>query len=160
MPLLKGLDPLLGPQLLAVLCDMGHGDEIAVVDANFTASRLAGAKPILRLDGVGLLRACQAVLSVFPLDAAVVQPVGYMQVSGAPAGQVAEVHREVLDHLQHGGIARPAQCEAIERFAFYERVATARAFLVTGELRPYGNFLFKKGVLTAADLPAAPAARA
>jgi L-fucose mutarotase len=151
--LLKGIDPLLGPQLLAVLCDMGHGDEIAVVDANFTARKLAGTKPVLRLDGVGLLRACQAVTSVFPLDAFVTQPVGYMQVSGAPAGHMADVHREVLDHLHQHGIATPEQCEGIERFAFYDRVATAHAFLVTGELRPYGNFLFKKGVLTAVDLP-------
>ena len=105
--MLKGIDPLLGPQLLAVLCDMGHGDEIAVVDANFTARKLAGTKPILRLDGVGLLRACQAVTSVFPLDAFVAQPVSYMQVSGAPAGHVAEVHREVLDHLHQQCIASP-----------------------------------------------------
>lgn len=151
--MLKGLDPLLGPELLATLCEMGHGDEIVVVDANFTARKLAGTKPLLRLDGVGLLRACQAVLSVFPLDAAVDRPVGYMQVSGAPAGSVAPVHREVLDHLARLGVAGEAQCEPIERFAFYDRVAGAHAFLVTGELRPYGNFLFKKGVLSAADLP-------
>lgn len=151
--MLKNIDPLLGPQLLAVLCEMGHGDEIAVVDANFTARKLAGTKPILRLDGVSLLRACQAVLSVLPLDQAVSRPVGYMKVCDMPEGDVAEVHRGVLDHLFSTGSADPAQCEAIERFAFYERVGSAAAFLVTGELRPYGNFVFKKGVLTGADLP-------
>ena len=152
--MLKNIDPLLSPPLLAALCDMGHGDEIAVVDANFTARKLAGNKPVIRLDGVPLLRACQAVMSVLPLDAAVLQPVGYMKVCHTGDDHVADVHREVLDHLFTKGYADPAQCEAIERFAFYDRVASAQVFLVTGELRPYGNFVFKKGVLTAAQLPA------
>jgi L-fucose mutarotase len=127
---------------------MGHGDEVAVVDANFTVHSLAGDKPIIRLDGVNLLRACQAVLSVFPLDEAVKQPVGFMKVSNTAEGFVNEAQQEVLHHLRSIDAAHNGQCEPIERFAFYERVKNAYAFVVTGEMRTYANFVFKKGVIT------------
>jgi L-fucose mutarotase len=144
--MLKNIDPLLGPDLLKVLAEMGHGDEIAVVDANFTGRRLAGAKPLLRLDGVGLARACQAVLSVFPLDEAVEQPVTFMKVSDTPTGHISEVQREVLQVLQRFEVPE-SKVKPVERFAFYDLIANAFAIVQTGELRPYGNFIFKKGVI-------------
>lgn len=149
--MLKNIDPLLGPEFLRVLAEMGHGDEIAVVDANFTGRRLAGAKPLMRLDGVGLARACQAVLSVFPLDDFVAQPVAFMKVSDAPEGHVSDVQREVLDVLQREGVPM-AKVRPVERFAFYDLVGNAFAIVQTGELRPYGNFLFKKGVILGAAI--------
>ena len=89
--MLKGIDPLLTPDLLKVLAEMGHGDEIIIADANFTATTLAqgphGTKPVIRLPGVNVERAAQAVLSLFPLDQMVDQPVAYMQVSGTPEGR-------------------------------------------------------------------------
>jgi L-fucose mutarotase len=136
---------------------MGHGDEIVVVDANFTARALSQnqhhAKPILRLEGISLARACQAVLSVFPLDEAVAQPVSYMKVCDTPEGHISAVQLEVLNHLNLHKFARVEECVALERFAFYERAKTAFAFLVTGELRPYGNFIFKKGVISFPETP-------
>lgn len=145
--MLKNIDPLLSPELLKTLCEMGHGDEIALVDANFTTHSLAQNKPVIRLDGVGLVRACQAVLSVLPLDLDVEKPVSYMKVSQTPEDYVNEVQREVLQHLEANTLGAD-KCEAIERFAFYERVRSAYAFVVTGELRTYANFMFKKGVIT------------
>ena len=65
--MLKGINPLLSPELLKILCEMGHGDEIVLADANFTAESLARGRPVLRLPGVGLREACAAVLSVLPL---------------------------------------------------------------------------------------------
>lgn len=146
--MLKGIDPLLYPELLKVLCDMGHGDEIAVVDANFTSARLAGGKPVLRLDGADLARSCRAVLSVFPLDAFVDQPVAYMQVCDTPAGHLTAAQAAVVECLTDCAGSGVEQCEATERFAFYERVRDCFAILQTGELTPYGNFIFKKGVIT------------
>ena len=73
--MLKGIDPLLTPDLLHVLAQMGHGDEIVVVDANFTAASLGRGKPVLQLPCAGVVRSCEAVLSLLPLDAAVAQPV-------------------------------------------------------------------------------------
>ncbi|MEX8516967.1 MAG: RbsD/FucU family protein [Leptothrix sp. (in: b-proteobacteria)] len=150
--MLKGIDPLLTPDLLNVLAEMGHGDEIIIADANFTAASLSiGAdgqrKPLIHLPGAGVLRASQAVLSLLPLDTGVAQPVAYMQVSDTPAGYRSRLQRDVIAMLAAQGHARSAQCEAVERFAFYDRVRQAFAIVLTSDLQPYGNFLFKKGVL-------------
>jgi len=144
--MLKNIDPLLGPDLLKVLAEMGHGDEVAVVDANFTGWRLAAGKPLVRLDGIGLARACRAVLSVLPLDEAVPEPVSYMQVSGSPQGHVSDVQQEVMGVLRDFGVS-PVRVQPVERFAFYDLIASTYAIVQTGELRPYGNFIFKKGVI-------------
>ena len=145
--MLKGIDPLLTPDLLHVLASMGHGDEIVIADANFTAASLAVGKPLVTLAGAGTLRACEAVLSLLPLDAYVEQPVAYMQVSDTPPGHLSGLQREVVQCLRAAGWAQPAQCQAMERFAFYDRVRKAFAVVHTGELQPFANFIFKKGVI-------------
>lgn len=151
--MLKGIDPLLTPQLLQVLAEMGHGDEIVVADANFTAASLCFGpdgrrKPLIHLPGAGILRTSRAVLSLLPLDAAVTQPIAFMKVCDTPDGYRSRLQRDVIDLIETGGHARPEQCEAIERFAFYDRVRKAYAIVLTGDLQPYGNFLFKKGVIS------------
>ena len=147
--MLKNIDPLLSPQLLHVLAAMGHGDEIVVADANFTAETLAGGKPVIRLPGVSLQRACEAVLSVLPLDADGGPAACYMQVSGRPEGFASAVQRGVIEWMASQDIRENAQ--AVERFAFYDRVrSSARAIVVTGELQPFANFIFRKGVIAQA----------
>lgn len=145
--MLKGIDPLLSPALLKILCEMGHGDEIAVVDANFTAESLGQGKPIIRLPGCDLYRTCAAILSVFPLDTAVTQPVAYMRVSDAPAAYTSSVQLSVIELLETSGSAASERCEAMDRFIFYERVKHAYAIVQTGEMQSYANFIFKKGVI-------------
>jgi L-fucose mutarotase len=151
--MLKGIDPLLTPELLKVLAEMGHGDEVVVADANFTALSLARGKPVLRLPGADLPRAASAVLSLLPLDASVDQPVAYMQVSDTAPGYRSALQRDVIAALKSRGDAQPEQCEAIERFAFYKRVAGAFAIVQTGETQPFANFLFRKGVIADALQP-------
>lgn len=143
--MLKGIDPLLTPELLKVLAEMGHGDAIAVVDANFTAATLGRGKPLVRLPGAGLQRACAAVLSVFPLGTAAERPVAFMQVGDTPDGYVSPLQREVLALCAPG--AGKAEGEAVERFAFYELVKAAHAIVQTGEMQPFANFIFRKGVI-------------
>jgi len=145
--MLKGIDPLLTPDLLKVLAEMGHGDEIVVADANFTAASLGRGKPVLALPGAGVQRTCQALLSLLPLDAAVAQPVAYMQVCSQPAGWRSALQRDVITAFEAAGTVQPGQCEAMERFAFYDRVKNAFAIVHTGELQPYANFILKKGVI-------------
>jgi L-fucose mutarotase len=145
--MLKGIDPLLTPDLLRTLAEMGHGDEIVIADANFTATTLGRGKTVLHLPGAGVQRTCEAVLSLLPLDAAVDQPIAYMQVSDTPNGYRSALQRRVIGCVEAAGWAAPAQCQAIERFAFYERVQQAHAIVLTGELQPYGNFILKKGVI-------------
>ena len=145
--MLKGIDPVLSPELLKVLCEMGHGDEVVLADSNFTAESLGRGKIVLRMPGVDMRTACKAVLSVFPLDSYVDQPVTYMQVGDTPAGYRSAVQREVVDDMVAAGNGRSEQCEALERFAFYDRVKGAYAIVQTGEMQAYANFIFKKGVI-------------
>lgn len=145
--MLKGINPLLSPELLKLLCEMGHGDEIVLADANFTAASLGRGKPVLRLPGVGMRQACAAVLSVFPLDAMVAQPVAYMQVGDTGPEYRSELQRQVIADMDASGCCASGQCEAMERFGFYDRVRGAFAIVQTGELQAWSNFLFKKGVI-------------
>jgi L-fucose mutarotase len=147
--MLKGIDPRLTPELLKTLAEMGHGDEIVFADANFTAHTLAAGKPVLRLPGVGMRDACAALLALFPLDAMVAQPVAYMQVGDTPAGYRSALQREVIATIEALADQAPA-CEALERFEFYARVRSAFAIVQTGELQPWANFVFKKGVIAQA----------
>ena len=139
---LKNLDPLLGPDLLHILRSMGHGDEVAIVDANYPTQRTA--QRLVRLDGVCATRALQAILSVLPLDEYVRHPVLTMQVVGdadAVPEIVAEFRRLVA------AVDESAACGALERFPFYDRVKGAFAVVATGERRLYGNILLTKGVI-------------
>lgn len=141
--MLKGIDPLLGPELLHVLASMGHGDELAIVDANFPAA--ATARRLVRLEGADAPRALSAVLSLLPLDTFVDSPVAVMAVVGSPA----EVPPPVRDFqtIVDRTMGRPVRLAVIERFAFYERVRSAFAVLATGERRFYGNVIVTKGVI-------------
>ncbi len=145
--MLLHIDPILSPELLYALADMGHDDSVAVVDANFTATTLAGGKPVIRLPGLSLERVCEAVLSVLPLSESLKQPAGYMRVCDQPLDHRNTAQQAVLACLQKTGLAED-RVEAIERFAFYDRVRTARVIVQTGDLRPYANFLFYKGLVT------------
>jgi L-fucose mutarotase len=138
--MLKGIHPLLTPELLLRLAEMGHGDEIVIADANFTATRLATRCPVVHLPGASVEQVVQAVLTLLPLEAA-----AYMQVQGRPAGWCSAQQRAVLAMLRREGHATAAT--PVERFAFYERARAAHAIVLTGERQPYGNFLFSKGVL-------------
>jgi L-fucose mutarotase len=144
--MLIGIDPLLTPELLMHLCAMGHGEWVAVVDANFTADLLAQGRPVVRLPGHSLERVCQAVLSVFPLASDVAQPAAYMQVCHSPAGHRTAAQATVL-RLVQARIPRPEPVQAIERFAFYDRIKAASLIVQSGEVTAYGNALFCKGVI-------------
>ena len=141
--MLRGIDPLLGPELLHALRAMGHGDEIAVVDANYPAT--ASATRLIRIDGVDAVRVVDAILSVMPLDTFVEVAAFRMEVVG-DAKKVPPVCREFEKVVQRRA---PGQTiAALERFKFYERAAHAFAHVATGERRLYGNLILKKGVVS------------
>ena len=145
--MLKGINPLLTPELLMRLAQMGHNEWVAVVDANFTAEKLAGGKPVVRLPGIDLLSACKAILSVFPVCNDVPHPVGYMHASGAAPRHRTPTQQALVDWVstQYPGVTD--KIEAIERFAFYERVKNASLIVQCGETSAYGNALFCKDVI-------------
>lgn len=139
--MLKGLSPLLTPDLLHVLASMGHGDEIVLADANFPAA--THARRLVSLHGVDAPAALDAVLSVLPLDDFVEHSAMTMQVVGVDPAVPEVVQRFDAILLCHGAAAS----SPVERFAFYERAAAAFAIVATGERRIYGNILLKKGVV-------------
>lgn len=137
--MLLNLDPLLTPELLYTLRAMGHGDEIAIVDANFPGTSMGDE--LIRLDGVDATQVLRAILSVLPLDDFVDNAALTMEVVGNPDDvppAVAEFRTEVGDRTT---------CGTLERFAFYERARGCFAIVQTGERRLYGNIILTKGVV-------------
>jgi len=144
--MLKGIDPLLTPELLMHLSAMGHGEWVAVVDANFTADFLSHGKPVVRLPGNSLARVSQAVLSVIPLAEDVAQPAAYMRVCHQDAAHRTAAHQAVVDCLDKEGVPEQ-RVEGVERFAFYDKIKGASLIVQSGEATAYGNAMFCKGVI-------------
>ncbi len=144
--MLKGINPLLTPELLKLLMEMGHDDALVLADANFTALSIAAGKPVLRLPGSTMTQAVQAVTSVLPLATDVNHPVAFMQVSDTQSPYLSGLQREVLGLLTPELLPNQS-AEPLERFAFYERARAAYAVVLTGERQPFGNFILRKGVI-------------
>jgi L-fucose mutarotase len=140
--MLKGIDPLLSPELLTVLSEMGHGDELAIVDANFPAASMA--RRLVRVQAPAP-RVLEAVLSLLPLDDFVDAPLTVMEVVGAP-NDVPETVRE-FQVAANAAEAKPVKMARVERFSFYDRAKAAFAIVAAGEVRLYGCVLVKKGVI-------------
>ncbi len=138
--MLIGLDPLLTPDLLHALASMGHGDAIALVDANYPSTR---GQRLGALPGADIVAALHAVLGLLPLDAMVADPAMVMQVVGDPEA-VPPVTAAINEALRAHG-AQPAR--AIERHAFYGIAERAYAIVATGERRFYGDIILVKGVV-------------
>ena len=141
--MLKGISPLLSPELLKVLAEMGHGDEIVIGDGNFPAASM-GARCI-RCDGHKVPELLDAILQLFPLDTFVEKPVTLMQVvPGTVAGDppIWGKFRNVVDEHAPG-----TKIDFIERFDFYDRSRKAYATIQTGEDALYACGMLKKRVI-------------
>ena len=143
--MLKNIDKVLSPQLLKVLAEMGHADEITLADANFPGKTYG--KIVLRLDGVEIPVLLDAILQLVPLDTYVTHPVILMAVP--PENPVntpiwEEYKKIVTKHDERG-----ESCfEEIERFAFYKRVSEqSHAVIMTGETALNANIILKKGIV-------------
>lgn len=143
--MLKTLDPLLGADLLYLLASMGHGDEIALVDANFPAA--ACARRLVRMDGCAAVPVVEAVLSILPIDDFVDAPLATMAVVGSP-DEVPDIVREFQTAAEQAE-GRALRAESLPRESFYARAREAFAIVQTGETRLYGNVLLRKGVVRA-----------
>lgn len=144
--MLKGIPKILSPELLKVLCEMGHSDRIVIADGNFPAESMGKGLKVVRMDGHGACDILEAILQVFPLDTYVEKPVNLMQVM--PGDDVetpiwAEYERIVSAADARGGKA----IGQIERFAFYEEAKKAYAIVATGESALYANIMLQKGVV-------------
>jgi L-fucose mutarotase len=140
--MLKGISPLISPELLKVLSEMGHGDELLLSDAHFPAHTFS--EKVIRADGLQIPDLLDGILPLFELDAYVDSPVFMM--SAVPGDtldpEVAKAYRKPIDQHAPG----TADFELIERFAFYDRAKTCFATVMTGTTCKYGNLIIKKGV--------------
>ena len=143
--MLKNIPKILSPQLLKVLCEMGHGDEIVLADGNFPSESVGKNAVVVRADGLPLPELLDAILTLLPLDSYVEKPAALMAVvPGDPCKpDIWDEYKEILQkHWEN-----PQNIEMTERFAFYERARNAYAVVATGEERIYANILLKKGVV-------------
>lgn len=141
--MLKGISKILSPELLKILMEMGHGDELVIGDGNFPAASIG--KRVIRLDGHGVPEILSAILKLFPLDTYVKAPLALMEV--VPGDTVVPV---IWDEYKKIALteAGTQAIEYVERFAFYERAKDAYAVIATGEGALYANIILKKGVVT------------
>lgn len=139
--MLKGIPSIISPELLKILMEMGHGDEIVIGDGNFPAAGIA--KRLVRCDGHSVPAILDAILKLMPLDTYVDAPVALMEV--VPGDNVVPViwdeYREIIKKYQD------VKIEYVERFAFYDRAKEAYAVVTTGETALYANVILKKGVV-------------
>ena len=139
--MLKGISPLISPELLKVLCEMGHGDEIVLADANFPAESMG--QRVVRADGIGAAELLRAILPLFPLDQ--YDESNFVLMSVVPGDPIKPViwdeYRATLTAYEPD-----AKIQTIDRFAYYERAKKAYCIVATGESSQYANILLKKGV--------------
>ena len=140
--MLKGIDPILGPELLAILRGMGHGDEIALVDGNYPA--VSHAQRLIRADGVDLVPLLRAVLSVLPLDDDVDRPVIRTYNPGS-SDQSDDIHTKIDAVLLNN--LKADQIELTQGTVFYERVQKCHAVVATSEPSLFANIILRKGVI-------------
>ena len=141
--MLKGIDPVLTGELLKVLDEMGHGDQLVIADRNFPAATTG--KPVIRVGEIGVVRAISAILSVFPLDTYISSPLERMEAEGNP--KLTNPTIDAVLAVTRDEYVRPLEYGVIPRFEFYERAKNASAVVLTLESAPYCDFILTKGVV-------------
>ena len=150
--MLRNIPDVISPELLKILHEMGHGDELVIADGNFPAARLASR--LVRCDGHQASDLLKAILTLFPVDTFVEKPITLMQVVDDKTEVVDDktemepeiwnVYKGILKKLD----VEPNQINYEERFTFYEKAKAAYAIVATSEKALYGNIILKKGVLS------------
>ena len=137
--MLKGISKNLSPELLKILAEMGHGDEIVIADGNFPAA--SNAQRLVRADGLDVPPLLDDILSLFPLDTFVEYPVTLMDAKGSTP-EIWDTYRRIVAKHEPN-----AQITTVERFEFYRRARAAYAVLATSESALYANVILCKGVV-------------
>ena len=141
--MLINVNPLISPEILQLIRSMGHGDKFVLSDANFPS--YSHANKLYRMDGLNIPQAAEALLSHFPLDSFIPHPVERMEIDGKPE-EVNDVHQDLIDTVNKVSGAN-WKVGSVERQKFYVEARKAMAVITTSDTRPYGCFMFTKGVL-------------
>lgn len=144
--MLKGIPEILSPELLKVLCEMGHSDRLVIADGNFPVMSMGKSAQIIRMDGHGVPEILDAILRVFPLDTYIEKPVNLMEVMPGDNVQtpIWDVYKKTVEKYDERGKNAIGE---IERFKFYEETKTAYAVIATSEKALYANIMLQKGVV-------------
>ena len=146
--MLKGIPKILSPELLKVLCEMGHSDRICIADGNFPAETMGKDAIVIRMDGHGIPEILDAILSVLPLDTYVEKPVNLMQLMPGDVGKVKtpiwDTYADIV--TKHDARGKDA-IGNIERFDFYDEAKKCYCIVATGEGEIYANIMLQKGVI-------------
>lgn len=142
--MLKGIPKILSPELLKILMEMGHTDELVISDGNFPAGTYS--QRLVRLDGHNVTEVLEAILKLLPLDPYVEKPVVLMEVvKGDPVvPTIWDKYRQIVK----SNYDKFTDFEYMDKWKFYERSKKAYVVVVTGESALYGNILIRKGVVT------------
>ena len=141
--MLINVNPLISPEILQLIRSMGHGDKFVLSDANFPS--YSHANKLYRMDGLNIPQAAEALLTHFPLDSFIPHPVERMEIDGKP-DEVNEVHQDLIDTVKKVS-GDNWVVGTVERQKFYVEAKKAMAVITTSDTRPYGCFMFTKGVL-------------
>ena len=141
--MLININPLISPEILSLIRSMGHGDKFVLSDANFPS--YSHANKLYRMDGLNIPQAAEALLSHFPLDSFIPHPVERMEIDGKPE-EINEVHNELINTVKKVS-GENWVVGSVERQKFYIEAKKAMAVITTSDTRPYGCFMFTKGVL-------------
>ena len=141
--MLKNIPKNLSPELVKVLMEMGHGDELVIADGNYPAA--SNARNLVRCDGLGVPELLESILKLFPLDTYSEYAIGLMEI--VPGDDIVPVIWDEYKQIIEKSNVENGKIEQIERFAFYERGKKAYAIVATGEEALYANILLRKGVV-------------
>lgn len=144
--MLKGIPGILSPELLKILCEMGHSDKIVLSDGNFPAESMGKNCNVIRCDGHGVPELLDAILKVFPIDTYVEKPVSLMEVVPGDTVEtpIWDTYKEIVSKYDERG---KDAIENIERFDFYDLAKESYAIVATGEKALYANIILQKGVV-------------
>ena len=141
--MLINVNPLISPEILQLIRSMGHGDKFVLSDANFPS--YSHANKLYRMDGLNIPQAAEALLTHFPLDSFIPHPVERMEIDGQP-DEINEVHKDLIETVKKVS-GDNWKIGSVERQKFYIEAKKAMAVITTSDTRPYGCFMFTKGVL-------------
>lgn len=149
--MLKGIPPIISPELLAILNEMGHGDRICIGDGNFPGASYAaeGGAEFVRADGHGVCELLDAILQLMPLDAYVEKPASIMQVTPQDEGMEVPIWEDFKKIIAKYDDRGADAIGSFERFDFYDEARDCYCILQTGETQIYANIILQKGVVTA-----------
>ena len=144
--MLKGIPSIISPELLKVLCEMGHSDRIVIADGNFPAESMGKNAKVIRCDGHGVPEILDAILQLFPLDTYVEKPAVLMAVMAGDNAKtpIWDTYKEIIRKYDNRG---DKVVGTIDRFEFYEEAKKAYAIIATSEKAIYANVMLQKGVI-------------